>query len=514
MKDKERITYLYNAFGSRVHSFYGNAEAEKEKRPIHKHYSADGSVEIKENKTKGSIDFLFYLGGDPYSAPAVYNSNGEEGKLLFLHRDQLGSIVAITDLNGKLVEARHFDAWGKVLSITDGNGNKLDKLLLDRGYTGHEHLASVGLIHCNGRLYDPALHRFLMPDNYIQDPFNTQNFNRYGYCLNNPLKYTDPNGEIIWAAVIVGAIIGATSYATSAAMNDSWSWEKFAWSTLGGAVMGAIGGSSVATSLTGDSIVNGFITGASSVLMPSYNVSIGDFSIGLSLAVAYGNAAGMGVNLGAGYQSGNFSISGGVGLMGYNNYNGFGNNSFETRYSAMASWDDGKTGFSLGTNFWGGDFKQRTTIAGIHIGDFKASYENDGSPFNYAGKILSNDTDMFRTAAASISIGDFSLQMNLFTGKSGKDANKSDEISYSEGYLKKGKRLGVWDNCEADMYRLGALSIGYRGYKIGTNSEHIRNAFQNYFAHKIVTPQAGFRMIDRKWNSYYQYLTPNKYTLW
>ena len=514
VKDKERITYLYNAFGSRAHSFYGNAEAEKEKRPIHKHYSADGSVEIKEDKTKGTIDFVFYLGGDPYSAPAVYNSNGEEGKLLFLHRDQLGSIVAITDLNGKLVEARHFDAWGKVLSITDGNGNKLDKLLLDRGYTGHEYLASVGLIHCNGRLYDPALHRFLQPDNFVQDPFNTQNFNRYGYCLNNPLKYTDPNGEIIWAAVIVGAIIGATSYATSAAMNNSWSWEKFAWSTLGGAVMGAIGGSSVATSLTGDSIVNGFITGASSVLMPSYNVSIGDFSIGLSLAVAYGNAAGMGVNLGAGYQSGNFSISGGVGLMGYSNYNGFGNNSFETRYSAMASWDDGKTGFSLGTNFWGGDFKQRTTIAGIHIGDFKASYENDGSPFNYAGKILSNDTDMFRTAAASISIGDFSLQMNLFTGKSGKDANKSDEISYSEGYLKKGKRLGVWNNCEADMYRLGSLSIGYRGYKIGTNSEHIRNAFQNYFAHKIVTPQAGFRMIDRKWNSYFQYLTPNKYTLW
>jgi len=149
---------------------------------------------------------VFYLGGDPYSAPAVYNSNGEEGKLLFLHRDQLGSIVAITDLNGKLVEARHFDAWGKVLSITDGNGNKLENLLLDRGYTGHEHLASVGLIHMNGRLYDPTLHRFLMPDNYIQDPFNTQNFNRYGYCLNNPLVYVDQNGEF-WH-IVIGAVVG------------------------------------------------------------------------------------------------------------------------------------------------------------------------------------------------------------------------------------------------------------------------------------------------------------------
>lgn len=187
---------MYNAFGSRAHSFYGNAEVEKAKRPLLKHYSHDGSVEIVCNKTDNSTKFILYLGGDTYSAPAVYTSNnGEEGKLLFLHRDQLGSIIAITDLNGKLVEARHFDAWGKVLSITDGNGNKLENLLLDRGYTGHEHLSSVGLIHMNGRLYDPALHRFLMPDNYIQDPFNTQNFNRYGYVLNNPLLYIDPTGE-------------------------------------------------------------------------------------------------------------------------------------------------------------------------------------------------------------------------------------------------------------------------------------------------------------------------------
>ena len=65
---------------------------------------------------------------------------------------------------------------------------------MDRGYTGHEHLQSVGLIHMNGRLYDPKLHRFLQTDNYVQDPSNTQNYNRYGYVLNNPLKYTDPSG--------------------------------------------------------------------------------------------------------------------------------------------------------------------------------------------------------------------------------------------------------------------------------------------------------------------------------
>jgi RHS repeat-associated protein len=90
-----------------------------------------------------------------------------------------------------------YDAWGAIVKMQDGAGVSIErsKMLLDRGYTGHEHLLSVGLIHMNGRLYDPKLHRFLQPDNYVQDPSNTQNYNRYGYVLNNPLIYTDPSGE-------------------------------------------------------------------------------------------------------------------------------------------------------------------------------------------------------------------------------------------------------------------------------------------------------------------------------
>ena len=40
-----------------------------------------------------------------------------------------------------------------------------------------------------------SLHRFLQVDNYIHDPTNTQNYNQYGYVLNNPLLYTDPSGN-------------------------------------------------------------------------------------------------------------------------------------------------------------------------------------------------------------------------------------------------------------------------------------------------------------------------------
>ncbi len=46
----------------------------------------------------------------------------------------------------------------------------------------------------NGRVYDPTLGRFLTPDPLVQRPTLSQNWNRYTYAWNNPLRYTDPTG--------------------------------------------------------------------------------------------------------------------------------------------------------------------------------------------------------------------------------------------------------------------------------------------------------------------------------
>ncbi|MFT3740239.1 MAG: RHS repeat-associated core domain-containing protein [Breznakibacter sp.] len=70
--------------------------------------------------------------------------------------------------------------------------------LFARGYTLHEHLDDYGLINMNGRVYDPLMAQFLSPDPHIQAPGSWMNYNRYAYCLNNPLKYTDPSGEKWW----------------------------------------------------------------------------------------------------------------------------------------------------------------------------------------------------------------------------------------------------------------------------------------------------------------------------
>jgi RHS repeat-associated protein len=67
-------------------------------------------------------------------------------------------------------------------------------LFVERGFSTHEYLPWFNLYNMNGRLYDPVVGRFLNVDPLIQDPGNTQSYNRYSYCLNNLLKYADPSG--------------------------------------------------------------------------------------------------------------------------------------------------------------------------------------------------------------------------------------------------------------------------------------------------------------------------------
>ena len=78
--------------------------------------------------------------------------------------------------------------------VRQGKESRQNATEFDRAYTGHEMLDAFGLINMNGRVYDPALARFLSPDPFIQNPNSAQSYNRYSYCSNNPLKYTDPSG--------------------------------------------------------------------------------------------------------------------------------------------------------------------------------------------------------------------------------------------------------------------------------------------------------------------------------
>ncbi|MGV8091902.1 MAG: RHS repeat domain-containing protein [Mangrovibacterium sp.] len=141
-----------------------------------------------------------WIGGDAYSAPAVAVKEGSTTIWYYLLRDYLGNIIHQVDASGNVVAEYNFDPWGRRRD-KDTWSYTLDSepaLFADRGFTGHEHLSWFNLINMNGRLYDPLVGRFLSPDKYVQFPDYTQNFNRYSYCLNNPLIYIDPSGDFFW----------------------------------------------------------------------------------------------------------------------------------------------------------------------------------------------------------------------------------------------------------------------------------------------------------------------------
>ncbi len=112
----------------------------------------------------------------------------------YVHLDHLGSVTALTkESDGSVLERFSYDAWGSRRNASDWVSAAPPTNQL-RGYTGHEHLSDIGVIHMNGRIYDPALGRMLSPDPVTQSPLNGRNYNRYTYASNNPLRNIDPSG--------------------------------------------------------------------------------------------------------------------------------------------------------------------------------------------------------------------------------------------------------------------------------------------------------------------------------
>jgi RHS repeat-associated protein len=113
----------------------------------------------------------------------------------YFHTDNLGSISVITNETGAVVERDGYDAWGKrrFPSGADDTNNTLTSQT-PRGFTGQEELSDVGLVHLNGRIYDPLIARMTSADPMVPDPLNGQAWNRYSYVVNNPLAFTDPSG--------------------------------------------------------------------------------------------------------------------------------------------------------------------------------------------------------------------------------------------------------------------------------------------------------------------------------
>lgn len=214
-----------------------------------------GDAEIVVTLSTGAIELRRYISG-LILTQFISNNVVAETQYRYLLTDALGSTHRIADENGYLYNAggkqaytpfgaRADAATGVMLPADQRYG--FDTRLTRHGYTGHEQVDRSGIVHMNGRVYDPALGRFLQADPIVQDPSNVQNLNRYTYVLNNPLAHTDPTGYwgkqqqgyLRTAAAI--AITVATAGAAGPAAGGALTYTQLGIYAIGGFTAGAIG---------------------------------------------------------------------------------------------------------------------------------------------------------------------------------------------------------------------------------------------------------------------------------
>lgn len=153
---------------------------------------------VEKVTRNGVTEYKHYIAGG--SATAIYTVRTDgSSSTFFVTSDHLGSADVITDGTGAAVVRESFAAFGaRRGSNWSGAPSVADQAQFTsttrHGYTGHEELDNLNLIHMNGRVYDPTLGRFISADPYIQAPMNQQSLNRYSYVTNGPMSATDPSG--------------------------------------------------------------------------------------------------------------------------------------------------------------------------------------------------------------------------------------------------------------------------------------------------------------------------------
>lgn len=404
----------------------------------------------------------------------------------YAYQDHLGSIVATTDNNGTVNSRQSFDPWGRRRDPSTGSYTSISSVptWLTRGYTGHEHLPQFTLINMNGRMYDPILARMLSADPVLTDITNSQDYNKYSYVRNNPLKYRDPSGYygeqyLALAIFEVGEIVGnAMDYALN---RDS----QLRNGTFGQALL--------------EGATHAYY--AFNQCMSMYNTSLysgqkGNSTFGLNANITF-NEDGLGLGVTA-YYNYKFEFQNGtylnLGVAAGSDFNRSGPSLINDQSTIGAGFEYGNENIHGGlytTQFFSGKSSQR--VGGITIGgkDWSISYENDGAtPFAETG--LGDGGDEFRTAALRAQYKEYSIGFNLMTEARNKKSEEGKKYFETDDGWKRAGNKKITELNSSQTYvtspfkaaRLGGLYVGHGNNYFGFNNDQVRNIIQNQAIHK------------------------------
>ena len=187
---------------------------------------------------------------------ALRNSSG----VVYLHSDHLGSTSATS---GATSSAQTYYPFGSIRTTTGTPPT-------DFGFTGQKRDASANLMYYGARYYDSALGRFISADTIVPAPTNPQSLNRYSYTLNNPIKYTDPDGHCVPACLLIpaaGALVGGSADLIWQLRVEGRDVGQMDWGRTGGAAAGGAVFASVMVVAAPTTILGTAIVGAGAGLL-------------------------------------------------------------------------------------------------------------------------------------------------------------------------------------------------------------------------------------------------------
>ncbi len=398
----------------------------------------------------GYIRQIHYLSGAIMIITISPWSDYEE-HLYYSNTDYQGSLIALTDESGNVVERYAYNPWGARRNPDNWTwSDSRTSWIVNRGYTGHEHLDAFGIINMNGRVYDPMTAVFFSPDPFVYDANNWLSYNRYSYVLNNPFRYTDPNGEFPWL-LAAGLFLVLTE--------PGYEIQKF-FSPIAIHVKSGFGS-------------RNFVGIETSLGMPQM-------------------FKGYRYEYGASYYLNDIDHS----------YSGW-----ETQKGK--EWSSGYKGYfykfqHTSYNRKGEKYDQdRDKITyGVIPGLVSAEFENDADMhgvFDLPGFPEHKHSDKYQTASVKLNFLGLQTGLLLFTGNPD-GAIVGYDINGNEIYVQNENSPLATD---VDDYRAGIFYLAFGPLKYGINSEGIRNATQNILHRINGWPE--FRIINTPASFYWEF---------
>lgn len=163
-------------------------------------YDGDGKRVKKHVPSTGETTvFVYDAGGKLIEEYSTIVTSEQDATVAYLTNDHLGSPRINTDANGNVAARHDYHPFGEEIATpqrTTGLGYIDDTVR--KQFTGYERDGETGLDFAQARYFASGHGRFSSPDNFLNGtrPGNPASWNLYVYVLNNPLRFTDPTGEL------------------------------------------------------------------------------------------------------------------------------------------------------------------------------------------------------------------------------------------------------------------------------------------------------------------------------